>query len=881
MNTSYIRPLFWQHGEPETVLKEEMHRMRESGIDSFIVESRPHPDFLSYGWWRDLDIIIAEAKKLGMKVWIFDDSAFPSGYAAGRLKSLYPEAQKRYVREVHIDAVGPLSGSSFRMKDWLDEEERLIRATAARRKGGYEDLEEESLQDLSSYVEDGILYWDVPEGAWRVFFFIETGKGGEEWTKDYVNPIDGASVDRFIDIIYEEHFRRYREEFGTVIQGFFSDEPRFGNAPVYHAHPGDWTEHGGTASTVFPWCSRLPELMKAECGEDIGMLLPFLWCGESDHAGDVRFLYQDVVSRLFGTEFIGRIGEWCRSHGVKLIGHVVEDNGAHARLGYGCGHFFRAMEGMDASGLDVVYQIWPEYTQGRHTIPFGYLDSRFYYWGLPKLASSLAHLDPKKNGITVCEIFGAYGWQEGLKLMKWLTDHVCVRGINLLIPHAFSPKEKDQDCPPHFYARGENPQWKYFHLWAGYANRLCSLLSEGRHEAAAAVLYHAEAEWGGTYEPFEIAVKALAECQVDCDVVPADYLSPGISAVQDGRLSINGETYGALIVPYARALPEGTVKALLHLAEGGLAIYMMREYPERTYFSRDSALTDRLRRLERIHVCEYEALPGYFTKEESVVRTKEKIPHLRVMCRKTSVGKMYFFVNESKYKTIRTTVSISNTETLLWYDAMENRLFLSCLPEDGEKTEKAEAVRMERELVLEPYQSLFAFCAQTAEAAALLPAGLCDAQGIYDGPAVPAAGTAGEDLKGEYRISLSDSHTGARVPLPVTSLCNLAVPGLLPEYAGSICYETGFSAEQSWNGYYLDLGSVYETAEVWVNGENAGVRICPPYRFDVSGLVRRGENKLEIMVTNTLAKERGNNVFDRAMPQEPTGLLGPVRLLKL
>ena len=50
MNTSYIRPLFWQHGEPETVLKEEMHRMRESGIDSFIVESRPHPDFLSYGW---------------------------------------------------------------------------------------------------------------------------------------------------------------------------------------------------------------------------------------------------------------------------------------------------------------------------------------------------------------------------------------------------------------------------------------------------------------------------------------------------------------------------------------------------------------------------------------------------------------------------------------------------------------------------------------------------------------------------------------------------------------------------------------------------------------------------------------------------------------
>ena len=69
---------------------------------------------------------------------------------------------------------------------------------------------------------------------------------------------------------------------------------------------------------------------------------------------------------------------------------MVEDNGAHARLGYGCGHFFRAMEGMDASGLDVVYQIWPEYTQGRHLTPFGYLDSYFTIgaclkWRLPWL----------------------------------------------------------------------------------------------------------------------------------------------------------------------------------------------------------------------------------------------------------------------------------------------------------------------------------------------------------------------------------------------------------------------------------------------------------------------------------------------------------------
>lgn len=883
MNKSYIRPLFWQHGEPEAVLKEEIHQMFQNGIDSFIVESRPHPDYLSYGWWRDMDIIIAEAKRLGMKVWIFDDSAFPSGYGAGKLKSLYPEAGKKYVREAHIDAIGPLDGSSFRIRDWLNQDEKIIRVTAARRKGNYEDLEDGSLMDITSLEEDGILYWDVPEGAWRIFLFILTGNGGEEWTKDYVNPIDRDCVDRFIQIIYEEHYQRYKEEFGTVIQGFFSDELRFGNAASYHMHPGDWTEYGGTAPAVFPWSRRLPELLEEECGEDIGKLLPYLWCGESGHAKDVRFAYQDQVSRLFGTEFIGRIGEWCRAHKVKLIGHVVEDNGAHARLGYGCGHFFRAMEGMDASGLDVVYQIWPEYTQGRHLTPFGYLDSYFYYWGLPKMASSLAHLDPKKKGITVCEIFGAYGWQEGLKLMKWLTDHVCVRGINRLIPHAFSPKEKDEDCPPHFYARGENPQWDYFHVWSDYANRLCTLLSEGQHIADVAVLYHAEAEWGGEYEPFETAVKALAEAQIDCDVVPADYLTQDRASVRDGKLTINEESYGVLIIPYAQALPETTVRELLRLAEDGLTVLIMRDYPERIYFKPDSRLLTKLRGQENIYIRTYEALPEYFRKGETAVKIEGNFPYLSVMKRKTSAGTLYFFVNKSKYKTVRTTFSVGETEKLLWYDAMENRLFRSCLPEkDGTKGEAGQA---QRELILEPYQSLFAFCGQTEEKAGLLAGELFGVQEIYEDPAVlPEPCSETETLAGAFRIYIQNVPEGGRTQLGLSSLCNLAVPGLLPEYSGKICYETDFSIDmqedEGKKKYYLDLGNVYETAEVFVNGSRAGIRICPPYRLDVTGLIHAGKNQLTVTVANTLAKERGNNVFDRAMPQEPTGLLGPVRIIK-
>lgn len=48
----------------------------------------------------------------------------------------------------------------------------------------------DSLIDVTGFVQDGILYWDIPEGEWRIFICKVTGNGGEEWTKNYLNPLD-------------------------------------------------------------------------------------------------------------------------------------------------------------------------------------------------------------------------------------------------------------------------------------------------------------------------------------------------------------------------------------------------------------------------------------------------------------------------------------------------------------------------------------------------------------------------------------------------------------------------------------------------------------------------------------------------------------------
>ena len=93
-----------------------------------------------------------------------------------------------------------------------------------------------------------------------------------------------------------------------------------------------------------------------------------------------------------------------------------------------------------------------------------------------------------------------------------------VRGVNHFVPHAFSQAAfPDPDCPPHFYARGHNPQYRFYHVLNRYTNRVSHLVSGGRHVASAAVLYHAEAEWSGAAMPFQLPVKVLLQHQIDCD----------------------------------------------------------------------------------------------------------------------------------------------------------------------------------------------------------------------------------------------------------------------------------------------------------------------------------------------------------------------------
>ena len=83
---NYLLPFYWQHGNHTERIPEQVKRIYDSGCRALCLESRPHPDFCGEGWWRDVDIIMEQAKKLGMKVWVLDDDRFPTGHANGGIE---------------------------------------------------------------------------------------------------------------------------------------------------------------------------------------------------------------------------------------------------------------------------------------------------------------------------------------------------------------------------------------------------------------------------------------------------------------------------------------------------------------------------------------------------------------------------------------------------------------------------------------------------------------------------------------------------------------------------------------------------------------------------------------------------------------------------
>ena len=568
----------------------------------------------------------------------------------------------------------------------------------------------------------------------------------------------------------------------------------------------------------------------------------------------------DVVTKLYAKHFAWQLGNWSRAHGVEYIGHIIEDNGQDTQFSSG-GHFFRALDGQDMAGIDVVLcQIMPGMNDDRNSLPCSYKfgDNKMFHYGLAKMAASHSHIQPQKKGRAMCEIYGAYGWAEGLNMMKWLTDHMLVRGINNFVPHAFSPKCPDPDCPPHFYNGGHNPEYHSFGTLMGYMERVAGILSDGRHHASAAILYHAQAEWSGKpYMKIDDPAKVLLDAQLDFDIIPEDYLDD--CAVSNKRLVLNQEDYHVFIIPQATMLPRAVMDKLHSFAVQGLPVWCIDSKPTHTCEG-DPIPQDMLAQFELI---ELDKLPTAmrFRGFADVTAVGENTKWLRVYHYSRNGGHVVMLTNEGIHGAVNAKLRLRDFPggDLVRYDPMENKAVREKanrqidieLPVYGSEMLFFGDIDMENILPIEPKNWN------------TLPLNNLVWKISYAAPEDFVPGGSCPDAFGPEET--------------VTTLFN--VIRKKKKFAGFVRYEAEITIPcdgTESREYGLDLGQVGEVAYVWVDGQSVGERIIPPYRFTFNALP--GQTVKLCVVTTSHLGYAQQDIFSAYVPFEPVGLIGPVTL---
>lgn len=877
---NYIMPFFWQHGEEESILREYMKVIHESGIGAVCVESRPHPDFCGEKWWKDMDIILDEAKKRGMKVWILDDSHFPTGYANGALEQAPEELCRQGIcyesqcvesgEQVSVDVADFLKKENTKLspmeiaagvdvKKRVFSEDVILSVTAIKMGESDNRKDTEKVIDLTPMIKDGKVLWTASEGTWKIGLCKLSRNCGAH--RNYINMMDPDSCRILLEAVYEPHYIHYKEEFGQTIAGFFSDEPELGNGQMYSNEPLG-------ADQDLPWSHMLASELEKTLGSGWKNDMPYLWEADLDPTvtAHVRYAYMDAVTRGVKSAFSEQIGGWCREHGVEYIGHIIEDNNNHARTGGSLGHYFRGLAGQDMAGIDDIGgQVMPQGEDGPDMfMRFMKRDGEFYHYVLGKLGPSLAAIDAKKQGRTMCEIFGNYGWAEGLRLEKYLADHFMVNGVNRFVPHAFSAKEfPDPDCPPHFYAHGHNPQYKHFKSLMDYMNRVCELINGGRHIAPAALLYHGEAEWTGEAMMMQKPARKLCDAHIDFDILPTDVFREMEYYHTDLRqgFRVNTQTYRALVVPYAQFISESLAEAIKNLTESGIPVIFVGGMPEGFYdgtgdvsFMKEKCQSVSLEEL--VDILRKENVP-----EISISPENNRIRYLHYH-KETD---LYYFINEGT-EIYRGTVTLPQTGSVYVYHAWDNVL------EEAEKTQDngKSIVTIE----LEPYQSLIVVFDEAEKDVLRKPLSITEKEGkeilfTQNWRRSICKSIAYPDFKEDKEITLPDKLSEE-----------------MPEFSGWIRYENTILLSHA-KRTVLSVSDAYEGVEVFVNGVSAGVQAVPVYRFDISQLVQEGENHIVIEVSTTLERERAvaedQSQVEKLMQNEilaPTGIIGVVKVFQ-
>lgn len=646
------------------------------------------------------------------------------------------------------------------------------------------------------------------------------------------------------------------------------------------------------------WSTEVPTTFRTMHGYDLDSQQPALeGDGDPETVARVKADYRATLAKLH-MDYLKVWVDWCHSMGYQAR---EQAHGAPANL-------------IDLYALADV----PEtevFGASRFPIPGYRLDEGQISKNLPqplvsRLASSAAHLAGRPRTSSETFTWMREHFCEAPSQMKPEIDQLFLAGINQIFYHGTAYSPADAAWPGWlFYASTQanprNPLWRELGVVNTYIARAQSLLQSGEPDNDLLVywpihdLSHSPKGWQRAFSMHgqdwltESDTGRLAQALLDAGL-SFDFCS-------DALLS-EAARYRAVVVPPCRLMPHETLAAILDHAEAGGTVIIVGELPEDVpgfgrLDERRKAFAEQLARLRWpgdhhgprttalgkgrvVVVADAAGVAAHAGGRIEPLATRG----IGVLRRKAADGHIYFLANLGAEAFDGWAPLGVPLESAVLMDAVTG--------ESGVAATRSTAEGSQVRLRLAPGESLIVRTFASRQAT---------------GQPWPYAKAAGDPVVVEGRWTVTPVAGGPELPDAFTAerLTSWTDQGGDWErFAGTARYEiTVDLADRAADDWLLYLGDVREVGRVIVNGTTIGTAWSLPFQVRLGGALRPGRNTLTIEVTNVAAnrirdlEKRGVawknfheinfvNVhykpFDAAdWPLQPSGLLGPVRLVPL
>ena len=156
------------------LIDRDLNDLKAQGIGGVFIHPRPGliTPYLSDEWLSMVRYAVSAGKKLGMKVWIYDENSYPSGFAGGIVPAKMPDAKRAGLRMItHGLAHLPLRGEAVpRTEDRTPPASR----TSRRQPGA------NAVRPRRSYRVFHVVYEQAAAVAWRVHVRGYHASGSDE-----------------------------------------------------------------------------------------------------------------------------------------------------------------------------------------------------------------------------------------------------------------------------------------------------------------------------------------------------------------------------------------------------------------------------------------------------------------------------------------------------------------------------------------------------------------------------------------------------------------------------------------------------------------------------------------------------------------------------